>query len=94
MSHFHYPDGRVLGKPDSKNGDTAKISSHEGRVVNAKPYGYAHASPHSNLPLQPQDPGFSPSRDDVVIKPPQHHGIRNPYPPYAGAGSLTVPMPG
>ena len=80
MSHFHYPDGRILGKPDQTDGDIVTIGRHQGRLVNPKPYGYAHASPRSNLPLQPQDPGFSPCRDDVVIKPQEHHGISNPYP--------------
>ena len=80
MSHFHYPDGRVLGRPDRADGDIVTIGRHQGRIVNPKPYGYAHGSRFSNLPLQPQDPDFAPCREDVVIEPQEHHGHRNPFP--------------
>ena len=80
MSHFHYPDGRVLGTPDWNDGNTATIGGHNGPIVNPKPYGYAHQSRFSNLPLQPQDPGFTPSHEDVVIEPQEPHRHRNPFP--------------
>ena len=80
MPHFHYPDGNVLGKPDHQEGSVAIIGAHRGEIVNATPYGRAHKSSRSNLPLQPQDPGFSPSREDVLIKPYEPHGHINPHP--------------
>ena len=84
MKHFHYPDGRVLGKPDNadvslREGDVITIGNHTGPVVHPKPYGNVD-NRTINLPLQPQDPDFYPSREDVLIEPPEHHGVANPYP--------------
>lgn len=80
MKHFHYPDGRVLGAPDATAGGNATIGRHTGPIVNPRPYGYAHDSRMLNLPMQPQDVNFTPSRYDVVINPPEHHGVTNRNP--------------
>ena len=80
MPHFHYPDGRVLGKPDSKEGNVASIGGHRRPIVNAAPYDDAHQSSLSNLPLQPQDADFSPTREDVVIEPYEPHRHINQQP--------------
>lgn len=74
MSHFHYPDGtQIRGAPNDTAskpniGDTVTIGTHTGIVVNNRPYGDVHDSPYSNLPMDPQHPGFSPSRRDVIIR--------------------------
>ena len=49
-------------------------------VVNNRPYGMSHDYPTVNLPPEPQDPSFLPSRDDVVIKPDVPHNHINPSP--------------
>ena len=84
MKHFHYPDGRILGLPNDSGcnpdeGDVITIGRHTGPVVHPKPYGNVNKKT-ANLPRQPQDPGFRPTYRDVLIEPPEHHGVANPYP--------------
>ena len=84
MAHFHYPDGRVLGKPDNNDvipqeGTIIAIGRHVGPVVHPKPYGNVDSNT-INLLYQPQDTGFRPSYQDVMIKPDEHHGVTNPLP--------------
>lgn len=80
MRHFHYPDGRVLGAPHHSNGEIATIGRHTGTVIKRRPYGWAHDAGIANLPTQPQDPNFTPGRNDILIQPTEHHAVQNPHP--------------